>query len=48
MKNPKEVMKKVCASLGEQDKENLRWHAENGTKILCGGDALAYLLDGGA
>ena len=32
--------------LSLEQRQNLRWHAENGTRILCGADAHLYARDG--
>ena len=38
----KKVMKKAFAALTPEQQANLRWHAERGTKILCGKKAVLY------
>jgi hypothetical protein len=38
----KAILRKAFGALTQEQQGNLRWHAEKGTKILCGKKAVLY------
>lgn len=42
MSSPAEVLATAFAALPLENRENLKWHAENGTRIACGASACEY------
>lgn len=43
----RDILRKAFAALTPHHKENLRWHAANGTKIACGASAQEYISPDG-
>lgn len=39
---PYEILVRAFSALNPKQRANLRWHAEHGTPICCGEDAMYY------
>ena len=44
--NPFDVLVKAFCALRESQRDNLLWHIDNGTQILCGKNASDWVIKG--